>query len=89
MAETSNRRPEWVGTAAENGLADQRQSTTTVLGGPLGPCRCDDLPDRIDRREPLCDVHRRRQATRIRIRQLERRWADLRIARRFFEGVAT
>jgi hypothetical protein len=87
MADTRNRRPEWVGTAVEYGLADHFEDSGPAhlgLDGPLGPCQCSDLPDVIELRELGCDVHLRKREAHARIQRLERRWHDLRIAKQFF-----
>jgi hypothetical protein len=74
-----------------DGRTDRGESTTGHLGlhGPEGPCRCHDLRDVILLREPHCDVLRRRELNKRRVRRLERRWRELQTVRRYFEEVAS
>jgi hypothetical protein len=75
----------------EPGQVGSAQSSATlshvpagVLGGPLGPCACDNLPDRIDRREPPCDRHTRRAVAYGNVQALERRWRVLAAVARYW-----
>jgi hypothetical protein len=63
------------GVEVDAGQAD-RCDSTAVLGLPEGPCNCCDLPDYLDRPEPVCDRARRRLLTRRRLAELER-WSRL------------
>jgi hypothetical protein len=90
---TSNSRsgPGPGGRSETAGQAGSPQSSATlshvpggVLGGPLGPCACHDLPDRIDRPEPPCDRHTRRTVARRDVQALERRWRVLAAVARYW-----